>query len=564
MKKYFSLLSLKTKVKCAAAVVLAAVGSLLASIWPVKLGELYTQISNGTITGLTQGLVPVLLFGGICFAAECITIFRRVMLDCVVSNHEAEKWISAVKKLLRMPVAFFEGSLKGEKTARLNQGITGLSQLIKIFCNDVLAALLTTAFAIGQVFLNAPVILSVVILMYLAVTFGISFAQIRSQNGIREKILALKNCLNGKICQAITNLEPIREMSAEDCETQRIKPDITEISKIEQHHHIRMGSFDCAKQAAKIVFQVILIIISVILIAAGKMESGVVITVCLLFQQLIKPIDDVYRFMDETASSLIKANILAEISESASDEIFEIAPGSAKTSDKSDIGIRFKDVVVTNPEKDKSIAHYDSVEIPAKSKVAIQGPNGCGKTSLVRSLTRYYPHISGEITIFGKEQSSYTQKELTNTIFYTQQVPFFVAGTVRENLLYGIDHEVSDKELISVLESVHLTGTGHTDTVLNTDPYAALDFYINEKVDELSGGMKQRLSLARALIRSPKLYIFDEITANLDCKSASHVLDIIEQHAADIGAGIVYISHDPTVVSRCSSVINLKNTIKAV
>ena len=320
-----------------------------------------------------------------------------------------------------------------------------------------------------------------------------------------------------------------------------------------------MGTFDCLKQLCKISFQVILLVVSIVLIANGKMSTGSVITVCLLFQQLIKPIDEVYRFMDETASSVIKAKALIEVAASHSDDVFDIQTSGG---DAGNNEIYVEDLVVTNPEKDTPLAWYDNITIPANKVVALQGANGCGKTSLIRCLNRYYPHTKGKVTLFGRDQESYSQKDLTDLLYYSPQVSFFIAGTVRENLLYGLDRTVSYEELIYALECVRLVGDGHSATVIRKDPMEALHFVIGEKAEELSGGMKQRLSLARAFLRHPKLYVFDEITANLDDKATKFVLSNIEAHAKKIGAGIVYISHDQSVIDRCDMVIRLNNKLK--
>ena len=164
--------------------------------------------------------------------------------------------------------------------------------------------------------------------------------------------------------------------------------------------------------------------------------------------------------------------------------------------------------------------------------------------------------------MFGKEQATYSQHELADVLFYTPQSSFFIAGTVRENLLYGIERPVSDKELESALRSVFLTGNDHEYTVIQRDPMKALASMINEKADELSGGMKQRLSLARAFLRHPKVFVFDEITANLDKDATNDVLANIEKYAQKISAGIIYISHDQKVVDRCDKVIVLKNNLR--
>lgn len=559
MKKYLSIMSKKTKLKCAGVIAMAFISSLLASVWPVKLGELYTNISNGAISSITQGAMAVIAFGLIYLSAECITIVRRVMLDCIIATHESEIREFSIEKLLKMPVSYYSGCLSGERTAQLNQGVAGFSQLIKIMCNDVFTTVLTAVCTLAQVFFNAPGVMVGIMFFYLILTVIISAFQIRSQNGIRENIVRQKNSLDGQICQSITNIELIRSINAEESEKKRLQPSILNISRTEKKHHRYMGTFDCVKQLCKISFQVVLLVVSILLISNGNMSAGSVITVCLLFQQLVKPIDEVYRFMDETASSVIKAKVLLEVAASLSDEIFDIQSTEEKVFSNE---IRIENVIVTNPEKTMFLAWYDNIIIPCDRKVALQGGNGCGKTSMIRGLNRYYPHVQGRIIMFGREQATYSQHELADVLFYTPQSSFFIAGTVRENLLYGIERPVSDEELASALRSVFLTGTDHKYTVIQHDPMKALASMINEKADELSGGMKQRLSLARAFLRQPKVFVFDEITANLDEDATNDVLANIEEYAKKVNAGIIYISHDQKVVDRCDQVIALKNKLR--
>ena len=559
MKKYLSIMSNQTKLKCIGVIAMAFISSILASIWPVRLGALYTTISNGTIRSFAQGAVAILTFGLIYLASECITILRRVLLDCIIATHESEVREYSVEKLLKMPGSYYSGGLSGEKTAQLNQGIAGFSQLIKIMCNDIFATVLTAVCTLVQVFLNAPGIMVGIMLLYLMLTVVICKFQIRSQNGIRENIVRKKNSMEGQICQAFLNLELIRSIHAEEYERKRLAPGILNISRTEKRHHRYMGMFDCLKQLSKISFQIILLVASITLIANKKMSAGAVITVCLLFQQLIKPIDEVYRFMDETASSAIKAKALIEVATSPVDDVYNIQTlgEDARTSE-----IHVDDVIVTNPERDTPVACFDNITIPTNKVVALQGANGCGKTSLIRCLNRYYPHTQGRVSLFGRDQEKCSQKELTDWLYYSPQDSFFIAGTVRENLIYGLDRPVSDGELIYALDCVLLTGNDHGATVIHNDPMEALQVIVGEKAKELSGGMKQRLSLARAFLRHPKLYVFDEITANLDTCATNCVLSNIEAHAKKNGAGIMYITHDQNVIDRCDMVIRLKNNLQ--
>lgn len=560
MNRYLKLMTNKTKLKCAGIIALAMISSVLASIWPVKLGELYTDISGGKISGVSQGIVAIATFGLIYFSAECITILRRVLLDCIIATHEAEIRETSVEKLLKMPVSYYAGCLSGEKTAQLNQGVAGLSQLIKILCNDIVATVLTAACTLIQVVLKAPLAMAGIMMLYLATTLLVSVFQIRSQNGIRENIIKQKNSLDGQICQSISNLELIRSMDAEEYERIRLQPAIHKVSATEKKHHRYMGSFDCVKQFCKIAFQVIILFASIIMVANGKMSAGAVISVCMLFQQLIKPIDEVYRFMDETASSVVKAKVLTEVMDSGEDSIFSVKT-EAHSYSENDIVLR--DVAIKNPEKNKTLAYYDRLRIPGNKVVALSGESGCGKTTMIRSLTRYYPYTSGAISVFGNDLDMYSQRELTDKLCYLPQKAFFFAGTIRDNLVYGIERIVTDEEMRSALRKACLLDaliekvSKHSTTTVDD----ILSYEIGEGGTGLSGGECQRLSLARAFLRKPKLYIFDESTANLDAVTADKVLTNIEEYAKAIKAGVVYISHDKNVVDRCDTVIHVDNKV---
>lgn len=560
MNRYLKLMTNKTKLKCAGIIALAMISSVLASIWPVKLGELYTDISGGKISGVSQGIVAIATFGLIYFSAECITILRRVLLDCIIATHEAEIRETSVEKLLKMPVSYYAGCLSGEKTAQLNQGVAGLSQLIKILCNDIVATVLTAACTLIQVVLKAPLAMAGIMMLYLATTLLVSVFQIRSQNGIRENIIKQKNSLDGQICQSISNLELIRSMDAEEYERIRLQPAIHKVSATEKKHHRYMGSFDCVKQFCKIAFQVIILFASIIMVANGKMSAGAVISVCMLFQQLIKPIDEVYRFMDETASSVVKVKVLTEVMDSGEDSIFSVKT-EAHSYSENDIVLR--DVAIKNPEKNKTLAYYDRLRIPGNKVVALSGESGCGKTTMIRSLTRYYPYTSGAISVFGNDLDMYSQRELTDKLCYLPQKAFFFAGTIRDNLVYGIERIVTDEEMRSALRKACLLDaliekvSKHSTTTVDD----ILSYEIGEGGTGLSGGECQRLSLARAFLRKPKLYIFDESTANLDAVTADKVLTNIEEYAKAIKAGVVYISHDKNVVDRCDTVIHVDNKV---
>lgn len=559
--KFVNLLSRKTKLKCIGIIALAMVNAILSSVWPVRLSDIYTSISSGGIVSIKSGLVLIAQFGLIYLSAECISIVRRVFLDCIIASQEAETRAHSVEKLLKMPVAYCTGRLSAERTAQLNQGVAGLSQLIKIVCNDIFATILTAVCTLAQVLLKAHWVMGCIMMLYLFFTVAISIFQIRSQNGIREKIVSQKTALDGQISESISNLELIRGMNAETYERKRLSPGILQVSRTEMQHHCYMGKYDCLKQVCKITFQMAILIVAIIMVLSGRMAVGAVITSCLLFQQLIKPIDEVYRFMDETASSVVKAKTLLEVMTQPQDKVFSYTGGNEPSSDNT---ITLENVVISSPaesSKDfKPLAQYDHLIIPTDCKVALQGATGCGKTTMIRAIKRFYPYIQGSISLFGKKLESYSQRELAEFICYVPQSTFFFAGSIRDNLTYGMDEEVSDEVLLDALAKACLL-----DELIHTKdlPKDALSIPVSEGGKNFSGGQRQRLALARAFLRTPRLYLLDESTANLDAATTDRVLTNIEKYAAEHHAGIVYISHDKHVVNRCDRIIPVVNLLNA-
>ena len=228
---------------------------------------------------------------------------------------------------------------------RIPQGVAGLSQLIKICCKDVYATVLITICTLLRIVMNTSLGMASIMLGYLVFTILISVFQIRSQNSIRENINSQKNALDSQVCQSIANLELIRSMDAGDYEKMPLKPAISKTSSTEKKHHRYMGFFDYVKQLFKITFQVIILLASAVMISISKMDIGAEITVCLLFQQFMKLIDEVYRFMDVAASSMVKAKILTEVASESLDSVFT-SVSVEKHADSDDIVL--KNVAITD------------------------------------------------------------------------------------------------------------------------------------------------------------------------------------------------------------------------
>ncbi len=560
MKEIIRFLNRGQKARCAAAVVLSGISAFLTAAWPVVLGDIYDGISSGRIGSVQAGLGAFAVFGLLLLTAECISIFRRVWVDLLVVSSEKSLRNLSIRKILRQPVSCYDEDNSGTFTAKINQGVAGASQLIRVFCNNIVPSVLIGVCLMGQAVVQAPLLIAGLMLSYGVIEILISVLQIRSQNGIREGLVKSKNELDGEICQAIRNIELIRVMNAEEYESRKMQPRTEKICSTESRHHMCMGGFDSAKQIIKVIYMVGLLAVSVFMASEGMIATGMVITVMLLFQQMITPLESIHAFLDETAAAAVKTKALTELRRQQDDEVFAI-PDTQKTVKKAPL--IFEHVSVFSPDRLKKICSDVTLTFRPGHISALQGRTGCGKSSFFKGLMRYYP-AEGTIRLGDVNLSELSASQLAEHVFYLTQQSVFFAGTLRENLVYGLDNPPADAELAHALRQAcifrELAGKTKKDTASLPEFDAAsavLDLPVAEEGSNFSGGQKQRIALARAFLRRPDWFILDESTANLDKKTATSVLDNLERYAASLSAGIIHISHDPAVMARCEEILTL-------
>lgn len=548
MRKVIHLLSNKLKVKCLLLSMLAVVGAYLVSLNPVYLGKVLDGITAQSAS--TKHFV--LIFAVLFLLTEIVNIFRRVSVDRVSARFEEELRNTSIRKLLHLPIKELVASgVSGELTSKINQAVGGASQLLKMLPNDVLPAVFTGFFVVVQCFSLAPDIVALMMLGYIVCTLSISLLQIRSQRGIRESIIRQNAKLDGDVSQAISGIEQIRALGAENSECSRLSPHTKGIRLMTCKHHTVMGSFDTGKHLVKVLFFTGILLVVIALVASKRMTGGNALSVALLFQQLMKPIDEFYRFLDEISANSIKVDMLQEIINQASDPAFDIADISNKF-DGNEIFI--KHYMVFSPDMKKVLSKSENVSLQIGKSTALVAKTGGGKSSLMKGLVRLYP-LQGELSLFGVDWAGISQKTLVNLIHYIPQSPFFFSGSLRDNIAYGLHLQPDDGKIIEALQQ-----SGIYDELkrLAVGLPSVLDYTVQENGSNFSGGQLKRLAIARAFLRSPKMYILDETLANIDEQTIHSILNRFELHASAIGAGIVHISHEQVIVNRCDDTVRLE------
>ncbi|KAG9455356.1 hypothetical protein H6P81_008260 [Aristolochia fimbriata] len=227
----------------------------------------------------------------------------------------------------------------------------------------------------------------------------------------------------------------------------------------------------------------------------------------------------------------------------------QIDPDIPSTSSTGKINgqVEFKKVDFSYPSRpDVTILKIFSLSIEAGSKVALVGPSGGGKSSVLALILRFYDPCDGQILIDKKNIREYNLKWLRTQIALVQQEPLLFSSSIRENICYG-NEGISEAELVEVAQKANI----HQFISNLPNGY---DTVVGEKGCQLSGGQKQRIAVARALLKRPAIMLLDEATSALDAESERAVMSALEMMA--MSSGLLSKCTQITVAHRLATIVN--------
>ncbi|MGD7054707.1 thiol reductant ABC exporter subunit CydC [Sutcliffiella horikoshii] len=220
----------------------------------------------------------------------------------------------------------------------------------------------------------------------------------------------------------------------------------------------------------------------------------------------------------------------------ASSETVELPVGTAFSFEMKDVHFRY-------PGESRLTLDGVNISLPAGSKTAIVGPSGSGKSTLLQLLLKIYETEDGNVSLDGWDYASVDQEDLWGVANVVLQENHFFYGTVRENLALAKDG-LSDEEMVEALSAVKLDEFSLDDEVL-------------EKGENLSGGEKQRLAIARALLRSERLWLLDEPTYSVDAVTEAAIFEKLFEGAAE--DTLVLVSHRLTGLEKMDQIVVMEN-----
>jgi len=286
---------------------------------------------------------------------------------------------------------------------------------------------------------------------------------------------------------------------------------------------------------------VLIVVVGVYQIQAGSLTIGGLVAATILASRTIAPIMNLHSVIARWTQSRDCLKTIDKLFTCDVDRTdSKVSPGQAL---KGDIDVR--GLSYTYPEQSKPAIRQINLNIKAGENLCLIGPSGAGKSTLARAIAGALTPTEGQVCIDGYDYQAMTSARIRDSIALIPQNPFFIAGTVRDNLLMGIKH-CTDEQIAKATE------LGGVDLVL-ANSGSGLDTEVGENGRNLSGGQKQAISIARAILRDTRVLVFDEPTTGLDSALENHFMKTMKSFARD--RTLIMVTHKMSLVSLVDRVV---------
>lgn len=550
LSKLYHLLDARQKRSFLFIVVIMILSSALTQFTPKAIGWLTDDILIQEQIEFFNIIPVLLLILVVNVVNELIKILRRIMVEDTATKTEKRARGLVITSLLKAPLSFFKENMTGNIHGRLNRCLEGTIKLEKLIFMDFAPAIFNSAAAIFVIFTTLPAVLALPMLLVIPIGIGIVFRQISTQQGIRVELLETKSSMDGTIVELLNGIEVIRITDSISLEESRFENKSEFLRKKEMKHHKQMAKYDCWKFINEVTFTVLMIGISAYLATQGIISVGAVLTSYLCFSQLIKPLEELHRILDELSESVILADDFFKLAEIPNDFSYTEAEKTAAVSENTSPSIIIENLHFSY-DNQASVLKNLNLSLEKGSFTGIAGPSGCGKSSFIKAVCKLEQY-EGNIFINGINLRSLSRKELSRIIALVPQSPFIVAGTIYENICYGLDRTPSLQEVESAVKKACLTE--FIDSLPNK-----LNTVLSENGGNLSGGQKQRIAISRIFLRKPEILILDEATSALDNTSERYIQNEIEKLKEENKMTVISIAHRLTTLKNSDRILVMEH-----
>lgn len=510
-KKLLSLLK-GNRLKVLFVILLSAASAGLGVIGPQYLKSIIDIISEqvknklqtgsmdfSPVTGVLKNIAVIFgLYALCCFAVNYV--MAKVSQDVITELRDRVN-----RKMSRLPLSFFDSHSKGDLLSRVTNDIDNINNSFQNNFIQIVTSLVTFFGVLAVMLKESPIMTEATIVPLplggIAAMVILKF----SKKYFREQWKRTGD-INGHIEEMFTGHKIVKAFGHEEAAIEEFRAINEELTFASRRAQFFSGFIGPVISFVKNVGYVFICVIAGYLIIENKMSLGAITAFMVYSNMFMQPLVDVSRIVNTLQSSLASAERVFEITDSA-----EEVPDTPKTEIKKAAGFVDFENVDFSYSDDKPIYEKFSLSVKPGELVAIVGPTGAGKTTLVNLLMRFYEVDGGSIRIDGTDIRDISRENLRSIFSMVLQDTWLFSATIRENIMYGRQN-ATEEEFMNAVRAARV------DRFVNTLP-DGFETVLDEEGSNLSVGQKQLITIARAILADPQILILDEATSSVDTRT---------------------------------------------
>ncbi len=455
----------------------------------------------------------------------------------VVAGIRDQLW----KKLLVLPVSYFDDHPSGETVSRMTNDTTVVKGLISEHLSNFVTGIISI---VGSMIVLFVLDWKMTLLMFTAIPLSVLILMPlgkkmhKISKGMQDETASFTAVLQ----QVLTEIRLVKASNAEALEYQNGQKGIQKL--------FQFGLKEAKIQAliAPLMSLVMMALLVLILgyggmrVSSGALTAGALVAFIMYLFQIIMPMAQLASFFTQFQKATGATERIISILDSVEEEDAKQPVQNMSQS----ISVDHLNYSYNNGEQ---VLKDISFNVEAGKVTAIVGPSGSGKTTLFSLFERFYKPQEGSISIGGTSINDFTLLSWRSQIGYVSQESPIISGTIRDNICYGIDRDITDEELNQVAKMAY------ADQFISELPNG-YDTEVGERGMKLSGGQRQRIAIARAFLRNPKILMLDEATSSLDSKSEKVVQQALNHLMK--GRTTIVIAHRLSTVIGSDQIIFLE------
>ncbi|URN96294.1 MAG: ABC transporter ATP-binding protein/permease [Candidatus Pristimantibacillus lignocellulolyticus] len=489
-----------------------------------------SSLNAGSISLLAVAILLQALAGGFS-----IYLLNRIG-QSVVAGIRDGLW----KKLLVLPISYFDEHASGETVSRMTNDTAVVKELISQHLSNFVSGTISIIGAIIVLFIldwqmTLMMFIAIPIAALILVPLGKMMYKISKDT--QDETAKFTSVLT----QVLSEIRLVKSSNAENIEYNNGKRGITNLFRFGLKEAKVQSTIGPIMSLVMMTLLVILLGYGGMRVSSGALSAGALVAFIMYLFQIIMPMGQMASFFTQFQKAT-----------GATERIITILESDAEPNATAEVGNMNETIKVENVNysynSDSHILKDISFNVEAGKVTAIVGPSGSGKTTLFSLFERFYRPDDGKISIGGKSIQDFSLLSWRTQIGYVSQESPIVAGTIRDNITYGIEREVTDDEIKKV------TQMAYADQFIAELPNG-YHTEVGERGMKLSGGQRQRIAIARAFLRNPKILMLDEATSSLDSKSEN----VVQQALNDLmkGRTTIVIAHRLSTVVDSDQIIFL-------